>query len=86
MTRDLRVDRYIEDAPAFAQPILKHIRKLFHRACPDVEETIKWSFPHFLHKGILCSMAVFKQHCALTFWKGKLILGHMCTKEKTAMG
>jgi hypothetical protein len=43
--------------------------------CPDVEEAMKWSFPHFVYKGMLCSMASFKEHAALGFWKGELVLG-----------
>ena len=34
---------------------------------------MKWGFPHFEHKGIVGSMAAFKQHCSLGFWKGKLL-------------
>ena len=34
---------------------------------------MKWSFPFFLHHGILCSMAAFKNHCSFGFWKRKLI-------------
>jgi uncharacterized protein YdeI (YjbR/CyaY-like superfamily) len=71
--RDPRVDAYIADAADFARPILTHIRELVHTACPDVEETLKWSMPHFMYKGILCSMAAFKEHCALNFWKADLI-------------
>jgi hypothetical protein len=41
----------------------------------DVEEAMKWSFPHFMYKGMLCSMASFKQHAAFGFWKGSLVLG-----------
>lgn len=67
------IDSYISKAKPFAQPILKHLRKLVHQACPDVEETIKWGFPHFIYKGILCCVAAFQNHCALTFWKGKLL-------------
>lgn len=36
---------------------------------------MKWSFPHFHYKGMLCSMAAFKKHCAFGFWKGWLIGG-----------
>jgi hypothetical protein len=72
---DPRIDAYIKKAPEFAKPILTHLRQLVHLGCPEVEETWKWSFPHFMHKGILCSMAAFKQHCSFGFWKGKLILG-----------
>ena len=74
MSADKRVDAYIEKAQPFAQPILIHIRKLIHKVCPDLVETMKWSFPHFDHKGAtLCSMAAFKQHCAFGFWKASLM-------------
>lgn len=67
--KDPRVDAYIANSADFAQPILNHIRNLVHATCPDVEETLKWGFPNFLYKGILCSMTSFKNHCALGFWK-----------------
>ncbi len=71
---DKRVDRYIDNAAEFAQPILHHIRALVHEFCPDVEETIKWSFPNFEYRGsLLCSMAAFKKHCAFSFWKASLM-------------
>lgn len=68
-TLDPRIDAYIANAAAFAQPILKHLRALVHRGCPAATETIKWSMPHFEHAGgILCNMAAFKAHCAFGFW------------------
>jgi uncharacterized protein YdeI (YjbR/CyaY-like superfamily) len=70
---DPRVDAYIARSAPFAQPILKHIRDAVHTGCPEVEETMKWSFPHFVYKGMLCSMASFKAHCAFGFWKGSLL-------------
>jgi hypothetical protein len=72
---DPRIDSYIASAAPFAQPILTHIRKLVHEACPEVEETMKWSFPHFDYKGVMISMASFKAHCSLNLWKGALIGG-----------
>jgi uncharacterized protein YdeI (YjbR/CyaY-like superfamily) len=72
--KDPRVDAYIAKAQPFAQPILRHLRKLMHKADPDIEETMKWSMPSFSHAGIVCNMAAFKQHCAFGFWKSKLIL------------
>jgi uncharacterized protein YdeI (YjbR/CyaY-like superfamily) len=71
--RDPRVDAYIERAQPFARPILKHLRKMVHGACPHVQETMKWSFPHFDYKGIFCAMAGFRQHCTFGFWKGALL-------------
>ena len=73
-TRDARIDAYIAKSAEFARPILAHLREVVHAACPDVEETMKWSFPHFDYKGMLCSMAAFKEHCAFGFWKGSLIV------------
>ena len=66
---DPRIDAYIAKSADFAQPILRHLRKLIHTACPEVEETLKWSMPSFLLNGqILCGLAAFKAHCALHFW------------------
>jgi len=73
-TKDKRIDAYIAKSAPFAKPILTHIRALVHKACPDVEETIKWSFPHFDYKGeMMCAMSAFKQHCAFGFWKASLM-------------
>ena len=70
---DPRVDAYIAKSAAFAQPILRHVRKLVHQACPEAEETIKWSMPSFTLGGrILCGMAAFKAHCAVWFWHQKM--------------
>ena len=85
-TRDPSVDAYITDAPAFAKPILQRIRTAVHAACPGVVETMKWRFPHFMHEGILCSMAAFREHCAFGFWKGALIDGARGSGEKKSMG
>lgn len=71
--KDKRIDAYIAAAPPFAQPILKHLRKLIHLGCPEVQETIKWSFASFDYKGPFFSMAAFKEHCAFGFWKSTLM-------------
>ncbi|HEY3858387.1 MAG TPA: YdeI/OmpD-associated family protein [Gammaproteobacteria bacterium] len=84
--KDPRVDAYIAKSPDFAQPILKHIRKLMHKADPKIEETLKWRMPTFTHDGIVCGMAAFKRHCALGFWKGKLILDGQGRRVDEAMG
>ena len=67
------IDLYIAKAEPFAQPILHHIRELVHIACPNIEESLKWGFPNFSYKGIVCNMASFKQHCSFGFWKAALI-------------
>ena len=88
--KDKAVDGYIEKSADFARPILLHIRELVHKACPDVEEKMKWSFPHFDYKNeMMCSMASFKQHCAFGFWKASLMKDTVLTenaKSESAMG
>lgn len=87
--RDKRIDSYIEKSQEFAKPILNHIREIVHKACPEVEETMKWSFPHFDYKGeMMCSFAAFKNHCAFGFWKASLMKNAktFSGKNKEAMG
>jgi hypothetical protein len=86
-THDDRVDAYIARAAEFAQPILAHLRALVHSACPGASETIKWGFPHFEYKGMLCSMAAFKAHCAFGFWHAQMrALGGDTSGGEPAMG
>jgi hypothetical protein len=64
---------------------LKRPRKLIHSGCSAVEESIKWSCPHFIYHGMLCSMAAFKEHCTFGFWKGKLMKS-LATTKNSAQG
>jgi uncharacterized protein YdeI (YjbR/CyaY-like superfamily) len=66
---DPKVDAYIAKAAPFAQPILTRVREVAHKACPDLEEEIKWGMPFFVLRGVILGhMAAFKQHCAVGFW------------------
>ncbi len=84
------IDAYILKSADFAKPILLHIRELVHKACPDVQEKMKWSFPHFDYKGeMMCSMAAFKQHAVFGFWKAALMKDPILVenaRSETAMG
>ena len=71
--KDPRVDAYIAKSPDFARPILSRIRQIVHQGCPGVEETIKWSVPHFDYHGPLAGMAAFKEYCSFGLWKGQLL-------------
>lgn len=73
---DPRIDAYIARSAEFARPILSRLRAVVHRACPEVEETVKWGMPFFVRDGeILCHMAAFKGHCAFGLWKASGALG-----------
>ncbi|HTU11293.1 MAG TPA: YdeI/OmpD-associated family protein [Allosphingosinicella sp.] len=86
MKTDPRIDAYIDDKAAdFAKPILRHLRALIHEACPECEETLKWSMPTFMYKGkILAGLAAFKAHATLGFWN-ESVLGED-EKDRSAMG
>lgn len=83
------VDAYIARSAGFARPILTRLRALMHKARPRIEETMKWGVPHFEFKGIVASMAAFKQHAAFVFWKQRLLerrAGFGCRRGEPAMG
>lgn len=82
--RNPKFDAYIAKSAPFAQPILEYLRDIVHGVCPDVEEEMKWSSPHFVYRGMLCNMAAFKQHCAFGFWKAALVAPD--EKNAEAMG
>lgn len=73
MPKSKQVDAYIAKSADFAKPILSHLRELIHKSCPEVQEVIKWGFPNFDYKGVMCNMAAFKQHCSFGFWKASMM-------------
>ena len=76
MKTDPRVDAFIAKQADFARPILEYLRDTVHAACPDCEETLKWSMPHFMYRGeMLAGMAAFKQHATFGFWRSSLVVG-----------
>ncbi len=84
-----KVDAYIAKSQPFAQPILTHIRELAHKACPEVEEQIKWSMPFFTLRGVILGhMAAFKQHCAVGMWGPEMnaILNEAGLHSENGMG
>ena|SRR5579871_992271 len=87
---DARIDAYIEKSAEFARPILSHLRKLVHKACPTATETVKWGMPFFEYNGsLLCNMAGFKQHCSFGFWNASQMKdanSKLQVKDRGAMG
>ncbi len=88
MIEDPRIDGYIDRAAPFARPILIRLRAAVRAACPDVEESIKWSSPSFGYRGaILCNMAAFQHHATFGFWQRERVTGDVAgTDERSAMG
>jgi uncharacterized protein YdeI (YjbR/CyaY-like superfamily) len=85
MKTDPRIDAYIERQADFAQPIMRHLRDVVHAACPDCEETLKWSMPTFMYKGkILAGFAAFKAHATFGYWNDSMLGAD--EKNRSAMG
>jgi uncharacterized protein YdeI (YjbR/CyaY-like superfamily) len=86
MSPDPRIDAYVAKQADFARPILEHLRRVVHEAAPEVEETIKWSMPHFTYKGrLFAGMAAFKAHATFGLWQASAVLGETGS-ERQAMG
>ena len=65
-TKNPKVDEYIDRQQDFAQPILRHVRKLAHEALPACEEALKWGVPYFTVNGKnAVGMAAFKNHASV---------------------
>ena len=54
------------------QNICYKLRKLVHKAVPDVIEDWKWG-PNFNCNGMLCGIWGFQKHTTLTFFNGRLL-------------
>ena len=63
MSRDSRVDEYIDTLPVWQQDICRRVRDIVHRADPEVIETIKRShLPYFTLQGNICALVGTKDH------------------------
>ena len=85
MKTDPRIDAYVARQADFARPILEHLRAVLHEACPQCEETLKWSMPSFMYREkILAGMAAFKAHATFGYWNDSMLQQE--EKNRSAMG
>jgi len=72
VSREPRIDDYINRAQPFARPILEKVRERVHAVVPDIEEAMKWSHPTYCKGGkIVLGTAAFKEHASVHFWRGQ---------------
>jgi len=72
VSREPRIDAYIDRAQPFARPILEKVRERVHAVVPDIEEAMKWSHPTYCKGGkIVLGTAAFKEHASVHFWRGQ---------------
>ena len=65
------IDARIKELGDWRGQTLSRMRKLIHKADPDVVETWKWrGVPVWEHNGIICTGETYKSVVKLTFHKG----------------
>lgn len=67
-----RIDEAFAKFTGFQKKYCEHLRKLVHKALPDVKEDWKWG-PNFNHNGMVCNVWGFKDHVSIVFFKGSLM-------------
>ena len=66
MSRDPRVDDYIDALPNWQREIFGEVRELLHEAEPEIEETIKRSVqPYFVFDGNVAAFLAAKDHSTI---------------------
>lgn len=58
---------YIADAPAWARPVLRELRRVIRKAAPRASESISYHMPYYSQNGRLAYFAAFTNHCSF-FW------------------
>ncbi len=80
------VEEYYESFPPSIQKILKSMRTIIKKACPEAEEIISYNMPAFKFKKVLVYYAAWKEHIGfypttspMIFFKDELIK-YKCSK------
>ena len=74
MSRDTRVDDYIDPLPDWQAELCRELRELIHAADPAMEETIKRRVqPYFVLEGNVCALLAAKDHVNLFLYDGAIV-------------
>lgn len=64
------VEAFIESLPDFTRPMITKLCAIIREAAPNLEEVTRWHSPLWKGRGLVCSVAAFKNHVCITFWRG----------------
>jgi uncharacterized protein YdhG (YjbR/CyaY superfamily) len=64
------VDEFVAEAPAEAQPVLEHIRKVVKQAVPNVDETMGYGKPYYKYHGWMTGVTLYTKHLGVEIWDG----------------
>jgi hypothetical protein len=67
-----KIDEAFDSFSGFQRQMCMHLRKLIHKALPEVKEDWKWG-PNFNVDGMVCGVWGFKNHVKLVFFKGTMM-------------
>ena len=74
MTKDSRVDAYLDGLPPWQKAICQRVRELVHAADPEVQETIKRRVqPYFVLEGNICALLATKDHVNVFLYDGAIV-------------
>lgn len=74
LTRDPRVDAYIDALPDWQQAVCHQVREIVHDADPEIEETIKFTDrPYFVLQGNVCALLAAKDHVNVFLYDGGIV-------------
>ena len=68
-----RIDTQIAELAGWRGQMIARLRKLIHEADPDITEEWKWDTGVWSHRGLVCSIGVFKQVVKMNFFQGALL-------------
>lgn len=63
-------ERWLDDAPAFSQPLARRVRDWIQRWEPDLTESVKWNMLCFSGRKLVCGLSACKKHLGITFFRG----------------
>jgi len=64
------VDEKIKQLTDWRKPLFIQLRALINAVDPKLEEGWKWSTPVWSCNGLVCALAVFKDHVKINFFQG----------------
>lgn len=65
-----QVDAYIAGLESPLQELVLALRELILEAAPEAQETVKWSHPCYVQKGLFCSIMAADGYVRLQFFRG----------------
>ncbi len=73
MNASEQIDKKIAGLPDWRGKELVGLRRLINEADSRLKEEWKWGTPVWSHNGLVCSVAVFKDHLKVNFFRGRLL-------------